>query len=74
MQTALGALVTRGLVELHGARVVFVHPLLQEVVYAGIPVDARREFHARRVRFAFTTYCASVGPQAVKAMPGWYRL
>jgi eukaryotic-like serine/threonine-protein kinase len=47
VQTALGALVTRGLLQPHGDRVVFVHPLLQEVVYAGIPVDARREFHAR---------------------------
>ncbi|MBI5482727.1 MAG: protein kinase [Deltaproteobacteria bacterium] len=46
-QAALGTLVTRGLLQPRDERVVFVHPLLQEVVYAGIPVDARREFHAR---------------------------
>jgi eukaryotic-like serine/threonine-protein kinase len=47
VRSALDVLVTRGLLLQHEERVVFVHPLLQEVVYAGIPVDARREFHAR---------------------------
>jgi serine/threonine-protein kinase len=45
--TAIATLVTRGLLQPRGDKVAFVHPLLQEVVYAGIPVDARREFHAR---------------------------
>jgi serine/threonine-protein kinase len=46
-QTALAPLVQGGLLVPQDDRVVFAHPLLQEIIYAGIPVDARREFHAR---------------------------
>ncbi|HEY3358368.1 MAG TPA: protein kinase [Polyangia bacterium] len=44
---AIGTLVGRGLLTRRIDDLCFAHPLIQEVVYAGIPVDARREFHAR---------------------------
>jgi serine/threonine-protein kinase len=47
VETALATLVARGLLVRQGETLGFAHPLLQEVVYAGIPVDARREFHVQ---------------------------
>ncbi|MBI5479901.1 MAG: hypothetical protein HY906_13635 [Deltaproteobacteria bacterium] len=47
LEAALEVLDSRGFVVLRGERVIFAHPLVQELVLSSIPVDARRQFHSQ---------------------------
>lgn len=47
LDTALGELVRSGMAEAHEGKYSTSHPLLREIVLAGIPVAVRRELHKR---------------------------
>jgi tetratricopeptide (TPR) repeat protein len=47
LEPALEVLSGRGFVTLRGNQIAFAHPLVQELVLSGIPVDARRQLHAQ---------------------------
>jgi serine/threonine-protein kinase len=67
LEAALEILDSRGFVHLRGTRVIFAHPLVQELVQSGIPVDARRQFH-QQVHFLLRRDGA---PPAVVGLHGY---
>jgi eukaryotic-like serine/threonine-protein kinase len=47
LEAGLEVLSSRGFVKLRGTSVAFTHPLVQELVLSGIPVEGRRQCHAK---------------------------